>query len=56
MQTHALRLARRSTTWPDCSAARRQYEEVMHSLVDLADEHPEALQLMPGRTFAGALH
>ena len=32
------------------------YEEVMQSLVDLAEEHPEALQLMRGRTFARALH
>ena len=43
-------------TWPACSADRRQYEEVMHSLVDLAEAHPEALQLMHGRTFARALH
>ena len=43
-------------TWPVCSADRRLYEEVMHSLVDLAEEHPEALQFMRGRTFARALH
>ena len=31
------------------------YEQVMQSLVDLADERPEALQLVRGRTFARAL-
>ena len=43
-------------TWPVCSAGRSLYEEVMHSLVDLAEEDPEALQLMRGRAFARALH
>ncbi len=43
-------------TWPVGSAGRRQYEEVMQTLVDLAKENPEALQLMCGRTFARALH
>ncbi len=43
-------------TWPICNAGRRPYEEVMHTLVDLAEEHPEALQLMRGRTFARAIH
>ena len=43
-------------TWPDCSAGRHLYEEVMQTLVDLAEENPEALQLMRGRTFARALH
>ena len=43
-------------TWPASSASQRLYEEVMHTLVDLAEEHPEALQLMRGRTFARAVH
>ena len=43
-------------TWPDCSAGRHLYEEVMQTLVDLAEENPEALQLMRGRTFARAFH
>ena len=32
------------------------YDEVMQSLVDLAEELPEAVQLMRGRTFARAVH
>ena len=43
-------------TWPACSASQGLYEEVIHTLVDLAEEHPEALQLMRGRTFARAVH
>ena len=29
---------------------------MMQSLVDLAEERPEAVQLMRGRTFARAVH
>jgi len=29
---------------------------VTQSLVDLAEEHPGAMQLMRGRTFARAMH
>jgi hypothetical protein len=49
-------------TPPGCSAGRtlyeevRLYEEVMQSLGALAEERPEAVQLMRGRTFARALH
>jgi hypothetical protein len=49
-------------TVPGCSAGRCMYdevslyEEVMQSLVVLAEERPEAVQLMRGRTFARALH
>ena len=32
------------------------YEAVLHSLIDLADECPEAVRLMRGRTFARAVH
>jgi len=32
------------------------YEAVLHSLIDLAEERPEAVQLMRGRTFARAFH
>ena len=42
--------------WPGCTAGMDVYEEVMQSLVDLAEERPEALQLMRGRTFARAVH
>ena len=43
-------------TWPGYTAGRDLYEEVMRSLVDLAEERPEAVQLMLGRTFARAVH
>ena len=43
-------------TWPGCSPAQALYEEVMQSLLDLAEERPEALQFMRGRTFARAMH
>jgi hypothetical protein len=43
-------------TWPGYTAGRGLYEEVMQSLVGLAEERPEAVQLMRGRTFARAVH
>jgi hypothetical protein len=43
-------------TWPGYSAGRDLYEEVMQSLVELADERPDAVQLMRGRTFARTVH
>ena len=43
-------------TWPGYTAGHDLHEEVMQSLVDLAEELPEAVQLMRGRTFARALH
>jgi hypothetical protein len=43
-------------TWPGYTAARELYDEVMESLVELAEEHHEAVQLMRGRTFARAVH
>jgi hypothetical protein len=42
--------------WPGCTAGADLYEEVMRSLVDLAEERPEAVQLIRGRTFARAVH
>ena len=44
------------STWPGYTAGRELYEEVMESLVELADERPEAVPLMRGRTFARAVH
>jgi hypothetical protein len=43
-------------TWPSYTAGRELYEDVMQSLVDLAEERPEAVQFMRGRTFARAVH
>ena len=43
-------------TWPGYTAGQDLYEEVMQSLFELAEERPEAVQLMRGRTFARAVH
>ena len=43
-------------TWPGYTAGRELYDEVMQSLAELAEERPDALQLMRGRTFARAVH
>ena len=43
-------------TWPGDTAGHDVYEEVMQSLIELAEEYPEAVQLMRGRTFARAVH
>jgi len=43
-------------TWPGYTAGQDLYEEVMQSLVELAEERPEAVKLMRGRTFARAVH
>ena len=31
-------------------------EEISHVLLELMDEQPDAVQLLPGRTFARTLH
>jgi hypothetical protein len=43
-------------TWPGYTAGAGLYEAVMQSLVEFAEECPEAAQLMRGRTFARAVH
>ena len=43
-------------TWPGYTASTDVYEEVMQSLVDLAEERPEAIESMRGRTFARVVH
>ena len=43
-------------TWPGYTAGRELYDEVMQSLVELAEERSDALQLMRGRTVARAVH
>ena len=41
---------------PGYAAGHDLYEEVMQSLVEFAEEHPEAVPLIRGRTFARAVH
>ena len=54
---HDLEVAELSIfTWPGYTPGPELYEEVMQSLVDLAEERPEAVPLIRGRTFARAVH
>ena len=43
-------------TWPGYTAGQDLYDQVTESLVQLADECPDAVQLMRGRTFARTVH
>ena len=43
-------------TWPGYTASADLYEAVVQSLIELAEERPEAVPLMRGRTFARAVH
>ena len=43
-------------TWPGYTAGRDLYDQVTESLVELADECPEAVPLMRERTFARVVH
>jgi hypothetical protein len=43
-------------TWPGYTAGADLHEAVMQSLVEFAEEFPEAAELMSGRTFARAVH
>jgi Ser/Thr protein kinase RdoA (MazF antagonist) len=42
--------------WNDCTPGRDLYDQVTESIVQLAEECPEAVQLMRGRTFARVVH
>ena len=43
-------------SWPGCVAGEELYQDLAAALTDLADERPEAVELLRGRTFARALH
>ena len=43
-------------TWPGYSAGADLYEELAQTLADLAEERPDAVELLRGRTFARAFH
>ena len=51
-----LEVAELVSTWTGYTAGPDLYDQVMGSLVQLAEECPEAVQLMRGRTFARAVH
>jgi len=44
------------STWPGHDAEHHLYEELMHTLNDLVEERPDAVQLLRGRTFARSIH
>lgn len=43
-------------TWPGYTAGEDLYRDLMAALADLAEERPEAVELIRGRTFARAFH
>ena len=43
-------------TWPGYTAGSDLYDQVTESLVQLAEECPEAVRLIRGRTYARAVH
>jgi hypothetical protein len=43
-------------SWPGYTAGPQLLEEVEQALAVLAEERPDAVQLMRGRTFARAVH
>lgn len=42
--------------WPGYNAGADFYQELVEALSDLAEERPDAVELMRGRTFARAIH
>jgi hypothetical protein len=44
------------STWPGYSAGEELYEDLMQALADLAEERPDAVEVLHGRTFARAFH
>ena len=43
-------------SWPGYVAGEELYKDLMVALTDLAEERPDAIELLRGRTFARALH
>jgi hypothetical protein len=43
-------------TWPGYTAGAEFYQELVEVLAELAEERPDAVELMRGRTFARVLH
>jgi len=44
------------SSWPGHAVADDVYQDLMRALEDLADERPDAVQLLRGRTFARVFH
>jgi hypothetical protein len=45
-----------ASTWPGFRVTQEFCEQIANMLLDLMDEQPEASDLLPGCTFARALH
>lgn len=43
-------------TWPGYTAGQELYEQLAQALADLAEERPESIEVLRGRTFARAFH
>jgi hypothetical protein len=43
-------------SWPGYVAGEDLYEDLMATLADLAEERPEIIEALRGRTFARAIH
>jgi hypothetical protein len=43
-------------TWPGYTAGEDLYEDLIRALADLAEERPDTVELLRGRTFARAIH
>jgi hypothetical protein len=43
-------------SWPGYVAGEELYKDLMVALTELADERPDAIELLRGRTFARSLH
>ena len=43
-------------SWPGYVAGEELYKDLMVSLTDLAEERPDAVELLRGRTFARSFH
>ena len=43
-------------SWPGYVAGEGLYEDLMGALADLAEERPDAIEVLRGRTFARAIH
>jgi hypothetical protein len=43
-------------TWPGYTAGEDLYRDLMAALAELAEERPEAIEVIRGRTFARAFH
>jgi len=44
------------STWPGHDADAELHDALAHALAELADEGPDAVQLLRGRTFARSFH